>query len=121
MKILGGHILKMAMSVVGTQCVQYRRFTGRTVNSYGDDVSSYGNWTSVKGQFQSVDRKAYMLLGLQMNKNYATFYSEAEVQDLQRDQSGDQFMYGNHTYEVMSNNDWKCPQGFVGSMGVQIA
>jgi hypothetical protein len=121
MKILGGHILRQALSVVGTQTVHYQKWLTRETNGAGYDVSTYATPVGMKGQVQPVSRTVYATLGLQFNKNYVTLYTESTIDDLERDRAGDRFSYGGTLYEVTSDTAWKKPQGYTGVMAIQVS
>jgi hypothetical protein len=121
MKIFGGHILKQAMRVVGTQTVMYQKWLSRTTNAAGYDVSDYDTPVGIQGQVQPVNRAVYAQMGLQMSKNYVNLFSEYFIGDLARDRAGDRFTYAGVTYEVMTDSAWKAQQGYSAVMGIQIS
>lgn len=120
MKLLGGHILKQAMSVTGFEVVKYQKYLSKTTNAIGLDVAVYANPVDMYCQVQPVSRSVFEKLGLDFQKDYVKFYTEDGVRDLERDRSSDRFIYHGDTYEVLSNNAWKRQQGWLGSLAVKV-
>lgn len=119
-KILGGHILKRAMSLTGYEEVLWLKWVSREKQPNGVFASTYAPEVCIKASVQPMQRTLMALSGLDLNKNYVTIYSETFINDLERDRGPDRFKYGGNLFELVSDTDWKKPQGFVGSLAVQI-
>lgn len=117
---IGGNLLKLAQSVIGTNSVQYSAFVSAPANAIGLKVSSYATAIPLKGNFQPVPRSNFQNLGLDFNKEYCKFYVSYPLTDLQRDKAGDRFVFGGKTYQVMSNTEWLNIDGWIGSMAVAV-
>ena len=61
-----------------------------------------------------------MQYGLDLQKDYYTFYTSNDVLDIQRDVSGDQLIFNGKRYQVESNNDWYPMDGWKGIICVYI-
>lgn len=120
MKILGGHILKQAMSVIGFEVVKYQKYLSKSKNEIGLWVAVYATPVDMKCQVQPVNRNVFQNLGLDFQKDYVRFYTENAVRDLERDRAADRFIYHGDTYEILSNNAWKRQQGWVGALAVKV-
>jgi hypothetical protein len=119
--IPGSNLLKTALRVISSQTVSYQEFTGRTTNAAGLKVSAYADAVDIRGSFQPVDRSYYLQLGLDFTKSYAKWYDpNATTRDIQRDTSGDRITYAGMTYNALSNNEWKAPDGWTGTMFVRV-
>jgi hypothetical protein len=121
MKVLGGHILKRAMATVGSERPQWFKFLSKTENAAGYDVATYADPVYITAQPQAISRAQIQYNGLDFEKNYMMFYTEAPVNDLMRDGEADRICYKGQMFEVVANTAWKKPQGFVGVMAVQVA
>lgn len=112
----------MCLTLIAKQSVVYYRFESRAQNSVGQDITTYEQPVILYGSFQAVPRKEYYLYGLDLQKNYSTFYTSNNIIDVTRDVSGDQLVYNEVRYQVESNNDWYAQDGWKGvlcvSMGV---
>ena len=112
MLVPGGNILGLALRVINPQGVVWQRWTGRTRNAGGSYVNAYAATANITGSFQPIDRKAYVTLGLDMSRNYATFHTNAAVQVVTRDTSGDLLTYGGKLYQIESKQDWSLQDGW---------
>lgn len=119
--MIAGNLLKRALHLTGSQAVTYRRFSGRTTNEIGLDVSSYADPVEIKGSVQAVPRSTYEQLGLDFQKRYVTLYTVAEVLDLQRDISGDMIEFGGKTYQLVSSTDWQPMDGWQSVLCVEVS
>jgi hypothetical protein len=120
MKILGGHILKRAMQLTGSERIGYSKFCNKETNSAGYDVPVYSAPIFITAQPQAVSRSQIAYNGLDFERDYMMFYTESPVNDLHRDGEADRLFYDAQTFEVVANTAWRKPQGFVGVMAVRI-
>lgn len=120
MIIPGQNILNMAFGAIARQTVMYYQYDSRTLNDVGQDVTSYLTAVSITGSWQPVPRNLYRVYGLDMQKDYFTFYTSNDVLDLQRDVSGDQIVFGGDKYQCQSNNDWYKIDGWKAILCVRI-
>lgn len=118
--MIAGNLLKRALHITGAQAVIYRRFSGRTTNEIGLDVSAFADPVQIKGSVQAVPRSTYEQLGLDFQKRYVTLYTVAEVFDLQRDISGDMIEFGGKTYQLVSSTDWHPMAGWQSVLCVEV-
>ena len=119
-QIPGMNILNMALAVIAKQTIQYYQYTGRALNDLGQDVATYAAPVDIFGSWQPVPRNLYVVLGLDLQKDYFTFYSSNNILDITRDVSGDQLMYDGRRYQVESNVDWYNLDGWKGILCVNI-
>lgn len=106
MIVPGSNLLRLALSVQGTQTLRWHQATGRTTNSVGKDVTAYADPVDVKGSFQPMSRASVMRNGLNIEKNYGTLYCVEPIQTAGRDLSGDQFSYGGSRWQAAGEIDW---------------
>lgn len=106
MNIPGANILNMAMSVLGNQTFQYKQFAGRNTNAIGLDVASYNALVTVTGSVQPIARNLYSQMGLDLQKNYVNVYVSKNISDIERNISGDQFLFNGRTFQCISKTDW---------------
>ncbi len=104
--IPGQNLLNMALTVIARQTLQYYQYASRALNVVGQEVTTYQSPVNMFGSWQPVPRKLYMQYGLDLQKDYFTFYTSNNVLDVVRDVSGDQLVFNGRRYQVESNNDW---------------
>lgn len=118
--IPGQNLLNMAFRIIAQQSLVYYHYLGRTQNSVGQDVSQYSDGKSIVGSFQPVPRVLYQTLGLDLQKEYWTFYTSNNVTDIGRNTAGDQIAFNGQRYQCESDNDWYFIDGWKGSLFVHI-
>jgi hypothetical protein len=104
--IPGANLLKTALTVIARQTITYYAAIGRTLNTVGQDVTTYAPGVLVYGSFQPVPRQLYQSYGLDLQKDYFMFYSLTNVADVNRDRSGDQIAYNGQRFQCESNREW---------------
>ena len=104
--IPGSNLLSQAFTVIAQQVVLYYAFSGRTINSIGQNISTYLDPISVRGSFQPVSRNLYQQYGLDLQKSYYNFFVEKNVLDLGRNVSPDLVLFNGIVYQVESKVDW---------------
>jgi len=118
--IPGANILNMAFSLISKQVVNYYQYVSRSTNAVGQDVTVYAAAVSMAGSFQPVPRNLYQTYGLDLQKDYSTFYTSNNLLDITRDVSGDQIAYNGKRYQVQSGNDWFAQDGWKGVLCVNL-
>lgn len=116
--IPGANVLNMALQIIAQQTVQYYAFVSRSLNAVGQDIAVYASVINLVGSWQPVPRQVYVLYGLDLQKDYFTFYTSNNVLDITRNVSGDQLSYRGRRYQVESNNDWYQLDGWKGILCV---
>lgn len=117
---IGSNLLNMALRVITPQTVQYSRFVSRETLANFQLVDTFADAVPVSGSFQPVPRASYQAMGLDFNKSYCKFYVSEAFQDIQRDKTGDKFVFGGATYQALSNTDWTNVDGWLGSLAVMV-
>ena len=118
--IPGQNILNMASQLIVFQTIQYYQFESRSLNAIGQDVTIYHPSIDLKGSWQPVPRKLYIIYGLDLQKDYFTFYTSNNLLDITRDVSGDQISFMGRRYQVESDNDWYQLDGWKGVLCVDL-
>jgi|SRR5690242_10757908 len=118
--IPGSNLLNIALRVIARQTVIYYKDRSRSQNSVGQDVTSYAGGVPIVGSFQPVPRQLYEKYGLDLQKDYYTFYTSNNVLDVSRNVSGDQIGFKGERFQCESSNDWFPMDGWVGVLCVKI-
>jgi len=116
--IPGQNLLNMCLTVIAQQTIQYYQFESRALNAVGQDITTYQSVVNIVGSWQPVPRNLYEQYGLDLQKDYFTFYSSNNLLDITRDVSGDQVQFNNRRYQVESANDWYQLDGWKGVLCV---
>lgn len=119
--IPGSNLLDLALSVISPQQVEYQQFLGRALNENGIEVATYATPITISGSLQPVPRRLYEQYGLNIDKTYYTLYTSGVIQDVTRNVSGDQMIYGGKTFTAESQNEWTPIDGWTGVFWVQTA
>lgn len=120
MSIPGQDILRMASQLIAFQTLTYYKFAGRSLNSVGQDITTYEVGVPIRGSFQPVPRKLYPILGLDLQKKYYNFYSSTNMEDINRDVSGDQFGFQGQRFQSISDTDWFAQDQWKGLLMIHI-
>ncbi len=108
------------MRAVGKQTFTYLQYVGRAPTVIGTDVSVYAIPVQLQGQVQAVPRTLFERYGLDLQKNYLTFFVSSDILDVERDVSGDQMQYAGKRYQVLSNTDWYAQNGWNQVLTVEV-
>lgn len=102
------NVLLTALEIQGNKPVAYYRDTGmRTTTRTGRDVTQFAPMEIIEdGYVVPVPRNLYVNLGLDLQKNYVTWFTPVAVIDLQRNFSGDQIVFSGRRYQLESETDW---------------
>lgn len=106
MNVPGSNLLAQALTVIISQTVSYFQATARSLNDVGQYITTYAEPLSIRGSFQAVPRNLYYQYGLDLQKNYYTFYSLNDIIDIKRNVSNDQIEFNGQRFQCESNNDW---------------
>lgn len=117
----GSNLLNRAARLIGLQTVQYEVFTGSSTNEIGLIVPTFAAPVPVLGSVQPIARTIIQAIGLDWQKNYVTLYTSHFVNDVARDQTGDQFTFAGKTFQVLSKTDWTPIDGWTNPVCVQIS
>jgi hypothetical protein len=118
--IPGIDLLSVAFEVIGTQIINYRINTGREKNDQFQWVPKFDPFFDLEASIQRVPRRQYVQYNLEFQRNYVTVFASIDMIDLQRDTSGDQFIYGGRLYQLESQGTWFAQDGWAVCMAVDI-
>lgn len=122
MNVPGMNLLGMALTMIGSQPVNYLRCTGPSApNAAGFMTAPYAAPVLVTtGSVQAVPRARYAQLGLDLAKDYVNWYVSRAVLGVDRDEAGDRFEWRNATWQIESVTDWSAQDGWVQALAVRI-
>jgi hypothetical protein len=118
--IPGANLLRMALTAIAPQTVEYYAYTSRTLNAVGMYVTTFAEPVDVQGSFQPVPRALYQQLGLDFTKNYAMFYATQQLGDVTRDRTGDQLAFNGKRWQIEAANDWHAVDGWNGVLCIEV-
>ena len=115
-----GNLLNLALPIQPKQSVIYTKWASKTENAIGMLVSSYDDPFSLIGSFQPIPRTSYQQYGLDLSKDYATFYASSNMLGVDRDYAGDVLLYDGAKWQCEAVNKWFSQNGWVGGLFVKI-
>lgn len=112
MSIPGSNLLSIALSVITPQSIALSRALSRTQNAVGEWVTTYAAQIPVEGSWQPVDRTKYEALGLDLMKNYYTFYTSEPIKSINRGDSPDLCERNGRKYSAIGDVPWNDIDGW---------
>lgn len=117
------NLLNVAMRTIGTDVLQYRLYSGNTVNDAGVPSVSYGEWRDVRASIQPgivssfggkcVSEKEYQDLGLSWARTYVTVWlSDVGLTTSENEEAADQIRIGKKVFNVLQVEDWLMQNGW---------
>lgn len=120
MIVPGSNLLSIALSVIAPQQIVLYRALSRVENAIGEWVTTYAPGFPVEGSWQPVDRTKYEALGLDLMKNYYTFYTSELVNAINRDTSPDLAERNGRKYSTVGDVPWRDLDGWQSATFVDI-
>lgn len=116
-----GNLLAMAAQLIPLQTISLKRYTGRTINDTGREVSAFAAAVSIQASVQPVSRSVYEQFGLDFQKDYITVFSTSLITDVGRDVAPDAITYDGKEYQMLSNQGaWMAYNGWNYLLAVRI-
>lgn len=112
MMVPGSNLLNIALSVITHSPITLYVATGRVENAIGEWVTTYAPAYPVEGSWQPVDRTKYEALGLDLMKNYYTFYTSEVVRSINRGESPDLCERNGRKYSAVGDVPWNDVDGW---------
>lgn len=120
MPIPGSNLFNRASRLIRRNPIQYYPFVSRVKNQARQWVSTFGPMQTILASVQAVPRDTYVQLGLDLQRNYVAVFAAIDVVDLERDSSGDQFVFDGSVYQIESQNTWFLRDGWAECIAVEI-
>ena len=118
--IPGSNILNAALRAISSTPVQYYQYVSRVSNNVGLFNTTYLSPITIKGSLQPIEKSLYAELGLDLSKKYVDFFVQNNILDVNRDVSGDQFVYATETYQCESAEPWFLIDGWTAIRAVRV-
>lgn len=120
MRIPGGNILSLALTLIGKTDFIYYAYLSRTLNDIGQYVPLWAAGVKASGSVQPVPRTLYENLGLDLQKNYFNFFVPRDIYDVGRNISGDQFRFDGRVFQCVSKTPWYALDGWDSVLCVEV-
>ena len=118
--IPGVNLLNVARQLIKFQEVMYMADQGRVLDDVGQWVTSYANPVGLMASVQAVKRDKYAELGLEFQKKYVKIFASIDAIDINRDETGDRFIFGRELYQIESQTTWYVQDGWCSCLCVAI-
>lgn len=112
MSVPGSNLLNKAFKVIARQTVQYERYSGKVTRPDGIEAPQFEPAVALRGSWQALPSDQVIKHGLDPNKDYAVFYVSKNLQQPERDVSGDRATYGGYLWEARSGTGWFYQDGW---------
>jgi hypothetical protein len=112
MMIPGANLFNLATRVIGTQPIGYEQHQSRAQNGVGQWITTFNTPIVLAASVQAVDRSKYIEWGLSLEKKYMMLYLAADVFDLDRDLTPDQFLFDGCKWQIEGEADWYARDGW---------
>lgn len=116
----GSNLLKRASKLIKFQTVQYYAASARTLNAARQWVPGFSAATPLRASVQAVNRSSYAEMGLNFNSFYVQVYASLNMVDLERDSSGDRFIYNGDLYQMENGQSWFAQDGWATCLAVRV-
>lgn len=120
MGVPGSNLLKQALKVIKPTTIQYVKWNGRSLNAARQYVDSYDSPTDMRASVQAVKRSSYVSLNLDFQKDYVKIWANVDLISLDRDYSGDVFIWNSKQYKLVDDTDWDVQDGWASALAVRI-
>lgn len=120
MSIPGINLLNLAFSVIKPTDIPYIKWNSRQLNALKQYIDVYDAAVPLRASVQAVNRARYVDMGLDFQKDYVKIWASANLISLDRDYSGDIFMWNNKQYKLVDNTDWDIQDGWASSLAVRV-
>jgi len=121
MSIPGSNIYLKAIQLIARQVYVYYAFTGRTIDDRGRPVNTYAAPVTLRDSIQALPREYYQQLGLDFSRDAITVFTNSALFSVDRDYSGDQIVYRDATFQLLSSTDWSQQDGWREVYAVKLA
>lgn len=115
-----GNLLSLAASVIPMQQITVTRFISRQLVEGGKYENVYTEPEDVKASVQSVDRRTYKELGLDLSRNYMMLYTSDYMPPTTRNTAPDIIEYAGKRFEVVGDTAWTNQDGWTSVYIVEI-
>lgn len=112
MSIPGSNLYRLASRLIKKLPVEYYKYSGRTLDLQRNYVSTYEPVQNLQAQVQAVNRNKYQAYGLDFQKNYIKIFIDVDIVDINRDTSGDYFIFNSKHYKMESQMGWFIQDGW---------
>ncbi len=117
--IPGINLLHVASTVISLVNVEYYPFLSRDQDAVGNWTTTYSDMIKIPASVQPISRNKYAFLGLDFQKKYVKIFVPYNSIDLDRDTSGDQFIFDNETFTFQNNTEWFAVDGWNSAIAVR--
>lgn len=123
MPINVSNILKTAMSVIGSDRIAYRLYSGSSVNDIGVPVVSYTEWKGIRAFVHpgivssfggsGISEKEYQELGFSWARtNITVWLNDVGLRTSENENASDQILYNGDVYNVLQVENWLFQNGW---------
>jgi hypothetical protein len=116
----GANLFRRASKLIKPQSVQYYAFVSRERNAARQWVPTFAAPVPILARVNAVPRKSYADMGLDFNSFYVQIFASLSIIDLQRDSSGDRFIWNGDWYQMKDGEGWFSQDGWATALAVRV-
>ena len=113
------NLLNTALSVIPPVSFSYSRWIGKTTSEIGLEVPQYADPVEVEGHCQPTTNSMYASLGLDLEKNYKSFWIPSNVVSIDEQTNPDKITFGGSNWIVIKTVDWFSYDGWTEVIAVK--
>lgn len=113
------NLLNTALSIIPPVSFSYMKWLGKETNELGIEVPRYGEPIEVEGHCQPTTNSMYASLGLDLEKNYNSFWIPSNVVSLDEQTNPDKITFGGSNWIVIKTVDWFSYDGWTEVIAVK--
>jgi len=116
----GSNLYRRASKLIRQGTVQYYPFLSRQLNAARQWAPTFDTPFPLRCNVQAVPRNSYSDMGLDFNAFYVQIYASLNIVDLQRDSSGDRFIWNGDWYQMKDGESWFEQDGWATALAVRV-
>lgn len=120
MSVPGANLLRMANRLIKFDAIMWSKFVSQAKGAGMIVQAVYATPQAITGSVQPITRQMYEQMGLDLQKDYFTVFTETPLRDLRRDSNCDLLDFKGRRFAVESNTDWKNEDGWIAALCVDI-
>jgi hypothetical protein len=120
MTVPGSNLLAQALRAIKPVQIQYLKFQSRSPNASKQWIPVFADPVPIWASVQAVPRSTYAQYGLDFQRDYIKIFAQEDVVDLDRDSSGDRFIYNDDLFQLESENRWFLQDGWASCLAVKV-
>jgi len=113
------NLLNTALSILPKTTALWYRFDKLVVDDRGKEKAQYKEPLKIIGSFQAVDVQTIQELGLEIKREYKTFYTSNNLKLVNQSTSPDYLEISGSVYDIINSTNWHDINGWSGFLCIK--